>query len=205
MTRSPSHTNGFLFADLRDYTAYVESQGDRAAVVLLEVYRDLVRTAVAGFGGAEIKTEGDSFYVVFPSASTAVEWAWRSLRRRPRSRGTACPSGSGSGVHAGETVETDEGFVGSAVNIAARVCSPGPCRRAPGDRHGSRPDPDASSSALHRPPRATSEGHPRAGGPVPRRAASRRRGGHGRLAAPGGSSVGCPPHQVSLGLRESPC
>lgn len=29
----------------------------------------------------------------------------------------------GIGVHAGETVETDEGYVGSVVNIAARVCA----------------------------------------------------------------------------------
>ena len=29
----------------------------------------------------------------------------------------------GIGVHAGETAETDEGYVGSAVNIAARVCA----------------------------------------------------------------------------------
>jgi class 3 adenylate cyclase len=68
MAVTSSRTNGFLFADLRDYTRYVESHGDRAAAALLDAYRELVRAAVAEFGGAEIKTEGDSFYVVFPSA-----------------------------------------------------------------------------------------------------------------------------------------
>ncbi len=65
-------TRGFLFADLRDYTAFAETHGDRAAADLLDRYRSLVREVVAASAGAEIRTEGDSFYVVFPSASTAV-------------------------------------------------------------------------------------------------------------------------------------
>jgi len=72
MSVASSRTNGFLFADLRDYTRYVESHGDQAAATLLEAYRSLVRAAVAEQGGAEIKTEGDSFYVVFGSASAAI-------------------------------------------------------------------------------------------------------------------------------------
>ena len=32
-------------------------------------------------------------------------------------------SGSGVGVHAGEAVETAEGYIGRAVNIAARLCA----------------------------------------------------------------------------------
>ena len=70
--RDASLTRGFLFADLRGYTDYVELHGDRAAANLLERYRTVVRAAVAGTHGAEVKTEGDSFYVVFPSASGAV-------------------------------------------------------------------------------------------------------------------------------------
>jgi class 3 adenylate cyclase len=119
-----SRTNGFLFADLRDYTRYVESHGDQAAVALLEAYRTLVRSAVAEFGGAEIKTEGDSFYVVFPSASSAVQCGLAILRAAAdRTEADGAPIRVGIGVHAGETVETSEGYVGSAVNVAARVCS----------------------------------------------------------------------------------
>jgi class 3 adenylate cyclase len=124
MSVGSSRTNGFLFADLRDYTRYVESYGDRAAAELLDAYRALVRAAVADFGGAEIKTEGDSFYVVFPSASSAVQCGLAILHaaaERGRERGT--PIRVGIGVHAGETVETAEGYVGSVVNVAARVCS----------------------------------------------------------------------------------
>src|SRR5881397_3134265 len=67
-----SHANGFLFADLRDYTRFVETRGDHAAAELLAAYRTLVRDEVARHAGAEIRTEGDSFYIVFPSASAAI-------------------------------------------------------------------------------------------------------------------------------------
>ena len=39
MSIAGSRTNGFLFADLRDYTQFVERSGDRAAATLLETYR----------------------------------------------------------------------------------------------------------------------------------------------------------------------
>src|SRR3970040_422581 len=124
MTVASSRTNGFLFADLRDYTRYVESHGDRAAAALLDAYRSLVRAAVAEQGGAEIKTEGDSFYVVFPSPSSAVQCGLAILASAAESRAAhGAPVAVGIGVHAGETVETPEGYVGSAVNVAARVCS----------------------------------------------------------------------------------
>jgi class 3 adenylate cyclase len=125
MAVTSSRTNGFLFSDLRNYTKFVEAHGDAAAAALLDRYRRLVRREVAEFGGAEIKTEGDSFYVVFPAASGAVQCGLAIVRAaadEARESG-AEPITVGVGVHAGETVETEEGYVGSAVNIAARVCS----------------------------------------------------------------------------------
>jgi outer membrane protein assembly factor BamB/class 3 adenylate cyclase len=118
-------TNGFLFADLRDYTRFVETRGDDAAAALLGRYRALVREVVGQFGGAEIRTEGDSFYVVFPSASSAVLGGLAILAAADEATRTdpTRPLKIGIGVHAGETAETGEGPVGSAVNIAARVCA----------------------------------------------------------------------------------
>jgi class 3 adenylate cyclase len=123
---SPSHGfHGFLFADLRGYTAFVERHGDQQAADLLGAYRTLVRAAVGEFHGAEIKTEGDSFYVVFDSASNAVRCGLEIVAAAARANGagTAAPIDVGVGIHAGETISTDEGFVGSAVNVAARVCA----------------------------------------------------------------------------------
>lgn len=118
-------TRGFLFADLRGYTSFVESQGAVAGADLLYRYRALVRDAVGRHQGAEIKTEGDSFYVVFSSVSQAVacglaivDGAASASQEHPDD-----PIRVGVGVHAGETVETPEGYVGTAVNMAARLCS----------------------------------------------------------------------------------
>jgi class 3 adenylate cyclase len=118
------HTRGFLFADLRGYTQFVEAHGDKAASELLSAYRTLVRAAVAKFDGAEIRTEGDGFYVVFPSASSAIRCAMAILEEAAASTAAAGgPLPVGIGIHAGETEDSAEGFVGSAVNIAARVCA----------------------------------------------------------------------------------
>ena len=116
---------GFLFADLRGYTAFVERHGDDAAADLLDAYRELVRSEVARHAGAEIRTEGDSFYVVFGSARRAVSCglaivaaADQTGRDHPDR-----PIRVGIGINAGETVQRGEGFVGTAVNLAARVCA----------------------------------------------------------------------------------
>ena len=118
-------TRGFLFADLRGYTAFVEAHGDEAAATLLDAYRRVVRQVVQGSGGAEIKTEGDSFYVVFPSASQAVRCGLGIVAAAASwtAQEPGRPIAVGVGVHAGETAETAEGYVGMAVNLAARICA----------------------------------------------------------------------------------
>ncbi len=122
---------GLLFADLRGYTAFAEREGDVRAAALLARYRDLVRAAVARTGGAEVRTEGDSFYVVFASATAAIRAglaivaaADAATRQDP-----SLPVRPGVGVHAGEPLEAPEGPIGAAVNTAARLCS----RAGPGE------------------------------------------------------------------------
>jgi class 3 adenylate cyclase len=116
---------GFLFADLRGFTAFVELHGEKAAADLLDAYRALVREQVAKLDGAEVRTEGDSFYLVFPSARSAVACsleitaaAARHLELHPDQ-----PIRVGIGINAGEATQRGDGFVGTAVNLAARVCS----------------------------------------------------------------------------------
>jgi class 3 adenylate cyclase/ABC-type branched-subunit amino acid transport system substrate-binding protein len=118
-------TRGFLFADLRDYTKFVATHGATSAADLLIRYRALVRGAIERFRGAEIRTEGDSFYVVFGSVSTAVLCALE-IKERAKAASAERPEQPvhvGIGIHAGETIETPDGYVGTPVNIAARICS----------------------------------------------------------------------------------
>ena len=112
-----------LFADLRDYTAFVERHGDFAATTLIADYRRLVRGEVSRVGGAEIKTEGDSFYIVFEAASDAVRCGMSILREAERYSG-ARPDRQmrvGIGIHSGEPQPHEGQYVGSAVIVAARL------------------------------------------------------------------------------------
>jgi class 3 adenylate cyclase len=119
----PAQTRGFLFSDLRGYSAYTERHGDRAARELLTRYRRIVREAIASFGGAEIRTEGDSFYIVFDSVSAAVQ-AGLAIQTALAGSTDGGPIQAGIGIHAGEVEDdAEQGIVSSAVNIAARICA----------------------------------------------------------------------------------
>jgi len=113
----------FLFADLRDYTTFIEHHGDVRGAELIGQYRGLMNGEIAKAEGAVVKTEGDGYFVVFESARGAVECAVAVLReaaRRNEGRPEA-PLRIGIGIHAGEPEEEDGQYVGSAVNIAARL------------------------------------------------------------------------------------
>ena len=120
-----SQTRGFMFADLRGYSAFTERHGDEVARELLGRYRAVVREVIGQAGGAEIRTEGDSFYVVFTSVAQAVlaGLAILAAAQAATNRAGTHPIRIGIGVHAGETVDSTDGIVSSAVNIAARICS----------------------------------------------------------------------------------
>ncbi len=123
---SVSHFRGHLFADLRGSTAFTQRAGNAAGAELVTRFRQMVRDEVGSHSGAEVKTEGDAIYVVFPSASTAVmcglalvENAEIASREHPE-----VPIHIGVGIHAGEAIEVAEGgYIGTAVNLAARVCA----------------------------------------------------------------------------------
>src|SRR2546423_3014723 len=116
-------TRTFFFADLRDYTGFVERSGDEAAAKLLKAYRSIVRRHVQTSGGAEIKPEGDGFYIVFTSARQAITCGVAILKEAAtHSEGNpGMQIRVGIGIHAGEPIAQEGQFVGSAVNMAARI------------------------------------------------------------------------------------
>ncbi|HVR88447.1 MAG TPA: AAA family ATPase [Candidatus Limnocylindria bacterium] len=116
-------TRTFLFSDLRDYTRFVETHGDEAARTLIEDYRRIVRAEIGKHEGAEIKTEGDSFYVVFTNARAAMACGTGLLRDADRysAEHASRPMRIGVGIHAGEPLPHEGQYVGSAVIVAARL------------------------------------------------------------------------------------
>ena len=116
---------GFLFSDLRGFTAFAERYGNTAAAAKVARFLEIARTAIARHEGAEVKTEGDAIHAVFPSASSAV-LCGLDIADAAAEASAQEPDGwfdLGVGVHAGEAVETAEGYIGRAVNVAARLCA----------------------------------------------------------------------------------
>ena len=119
MTALPTGTVTLLFTDIEGSTRLLERLGD-AYVDTLAEHRRALREVFERHGGVEVGTEGDSFFVVFPSATGALAAA--------RDGQDALASGEvrvRMGMHTGEPLIHDGNFVGMDVHRAARVASAG--------------------------------------------------------------------------------
>jgi class 3 adenylate cyclase len=110
----PSGTVTLLFTDVEGSTRLLHELGDRYAIVLAE-HRLLLRRAFARHGGVEVDTQGDAFFVAFERAPDALAAA------------AECNSGLAGGpirvrigIHTGEPLVTEEGYVGVDVHRAPR-------------------------------------------------------------------------------------
>ena len=74
MAGLPTGTVTFLFTDIEGSTRLLQELGDRYAAVRDE-HAAIVRHAIEAGGGVEVSTEGDSFFVAFPSPVGAVRAA----------------------------------------------------------------------------------------------------------------------------------
>src|SRR4029453_4792299 len=61
----------FMFTDIEGSTRLARMLGDAYGAVL-NAHRDTLRNALRDFGGVELFTEGDSFFVAFGDAAAAV-------------------------------------------------------------------------------------------------------------------------------------
>ncbi len=112
-----------LFSDIEGSTALLRRLGDRY-VDALSAQRTLLRTVFADHGGREMGTEGDSFFVVFGSAADAVRCcvaAQRALSSYDWPGGI--PVRVRMGLHSGEPVRHEDGYVGLDVHRAARIAA----------------------------------------------------------------------------------
>ncbi len=123
MGELPAGTITMLFSDIEGSTALLRRLGDRYAEAL-SAQRALLRAAFAGWGGQEMGTEGDSFFVVFASAADAVRCcvaAQRALSAHDWPGGI--PVRVRMGLHSGEPARHEDGYVGLDVHRAARIAA----------------------------------------------------------------------------------
>jgi predicted ATPase/class 3 adenylate cyclase len=127
-TPYPTGTVTFLFTDIEGSTRLLERLGTVAYGDVLGRHQRLMRDAIEAAGGHEIKTEGDSFFVVFQSAPSAVQaavMAQHGLAREPWWPAEVVVRVR-MGLHTGEgVVARDSDYVGLDVHRAARIAAAG--------------------------------------------------------------------------------
>jgi predicted ATPase/class 3 adenylate cyclase len=112
-----------LFSDIEGSTALLSRLGPAYADAL-DSQREIMRRAWADHGGVELGTEGDSFYVVFETASQAVQaaaQAQRDLAAQPWPGDETLRVRIG--MHTGTPVVHGDSYVGLDVHRAARIAA----------------------------------------------------------------------------------
>src|SRR6185312_11000139 len=119
----PTGTITMLFSDIEGSTVLLSGLGDRYGEAL-SAQRALLRAAFSAYGGQEMGTEGDSFFVVFESAGDAVRCcvaAQRALSAHDWPGGVAVRVRMG--LHSGEPTRHEDGYIGLDVHRAARIAA----------------------------------------------------------------------------------
>ena len=116
----PTGTVTFLFTDVEGSTRLLRELGARAYADALAEHRRVIREASARHEGVEVDTQGDSFFVAFPTAAGALAAA-----RETREALSGGPIKVRVGMHTGTPLVTDEGYVGADVHRAARIAAAG--------------------------------------------------------------------------------
>ena len=107
-----------VFVDLSSFTPLADTMGDLAATRVLERFSTLVREEVRHWEGRVVKQVGDAFMLVFSKARSAVACA---LTIEQRVAAEPQFPAVRSGVHWGSVLYREGDYVGSNVNIAARL------------------------------------------------------------------------------------
>ena len=116
----PTGTVTFLFTDVEGSTRLLHELGAEHYSQALADHRAILRQAFSANGGVEVDTQGDAFFVAFPTASGALAAAAKALE------GLASgPIRVRVGIHSGTPHLDAEGYVGIDVHRAARIAACG--------------------------------------------------------------------------------
>ncbi len=116
----PSGTVTFLFTDVEGSTKLLHDLGADAYAKALADHRRALREAFTRQGGVEVDTQGDAFFVAFPTAPGAL----RAAADAQRALGDG-PIRVRMGIHTGTPHLSDEGYVGQDVHKGARIAAAG--------------------------------------------------------------------------------
>lgn len=120
MAELPSGTVTFLFTDIAGSTRLLNEVGPSAYGEMLRDHRAALRAVFAAHEGVEVDTQGDAFFVAFSRATDALAAAAEIPTALHPS-----PIMVRIGIHTGEALLADEGYVGIDVHRAARIAAAG--------------------------------------------------------------------------------
>jgi predicted ATPase/class 3 adenylate cyclase len=116
----PTGTVTFLFTDVEGSTRLLEQLGVDAYGEALAEHRRALRQAFAQHSGVEVDTQGDAFFVAFPTAPDGLRSAVEAQQAL-----AGGPIRVRMGIHTGTPALTEEGYVGPDVHRAARIAAAG--------------------------------------------------------------------------------
>jgi class 3 adenylate cyclase len=116
----PSRAVTFLLTDIEDSTKLLHELGAEAYTDALLEHRRVLREAFTRHGGVEVGTQGDAFFVAFPTAPGALEAAQEAQEGLAQG-----PISIRMGLHTGTARLAEEDYVGEDVHKAARIAAAG--------------------------------------------------------------------------------
>jgi predicted ATPase/class 3 adenylate cyclase len=120
MGQLPTGTVTFLFTDIEGSTRLLQELGRDRYRSLQDAHAEIMRRAIAAGAGVEVRTEGDSFLVAFPTPSGALRAAVSAQRDLANT-----DIRLRMGLHTGEGWPGGDDYVGIDVNRAARIAAAG--------------------------------------------------------------------------------
>ncbi len=124
MSEFPTGTVTLLFADVEGSTRHAHDLGAGWAVALADVRR-LLRDAVGAAGGHEVDSRGDELFAAFGDADSAAAAAIAAQRALADNSWAGSPVRVRVGLHTGQPVLGEDGYVGIDVHRASRICGAG--------------------------------------------------------------------------------
>jgi class 3 adenylate cyclase len=118
MHELPGGTVTFLFTDIEGSTRLLHELGPASYADALAEHRRIVREAATAHGGVEVDTQGDAFFIAFPTPGGAAEAA--QAAREGLEPGAIRVR---MGLHTGAPTVTEEGYVGEDVHRGARIAA----------------------------------------------------------------------------------
>jgi class 3 adenylate cyclase len=126
MADLPTGTVTFLFTDIEGSTLLLQQLGSPRYAALLAEHHQLLRAAWAAHGGVEVDSQGDAYFIAFPTAPAALAAAavaTHNLAVHPWSEGAAVRVRMG--LHTGTPQVVGDRYVGLDVHRAARIAAAG--------------------------------------------------------------------------------